>query len=103
MHPLDFSVPLFRLSDSGSIVPFIVVDDAVMGRGVFESREPCRRRIGVRRPAVSGEQRRLAARFRGRPVDAPPLHLGQAAMPGVLISERQSGPFRLEIREVWAE
>jgi hypothetical protein len=36
-------------------------------------------------------------------VDAPPLHFGQAAMLGVLISEQQAGPFRLEIQEVWAE
>jgi len=45
----------------------------------------------------------FAARFRGRPVAAPPLDFGRMGALGVLISDRQAGPFRLEIRDVHAE
>jgi NADH dehydrogenase [ubiquinone] 1 alpha subcomplex assembly factor 1 len=45
----------------------------------------------------------FSASFRGRPVSAPPLALGQARAIGVLISERQAGPFWLEVREVRTE
>lgn len=42
----------------------------------------------------------FAASFRGTRIDAPPLRLSRAAALGVLIADRQAGPFRLEIRQV---
>jgi len=45
----------------------------------------------------------FAASFRGRGVHAAPLDLGAVRALGVLISDRQAGPFRLELREVRAE
>ena len=45
----------------------------------------------------------FAPSFRGRAVTAAPLLLGEVRAIGVLISDRQSGPFRLELREVRAE
>jgi hypothetical protein len=39
----------------------------------------------------------FVARFRGRPVAAPPLRLADVRTFGLLISERQSGPFRIEL------
>jgi len=45
----------------------------------------------------------FAASFRGRAVPAAPLELGEVRALGVLISDRQAGPFRLELREVRAE
>jgi monofunctional biosynthetic peptidoglycan transglycosylase len=42
-------------------------------------------------------------RFRGRPVrDAPPLDPARIASFGLLISDRQSGPFRLEVERIEA-
>lgn len=41
--------------------------------------------------------------FRGRPVSAPALELGEVRALGVLISDRQAGPFRLEVKEVRTE
>lgn len=49
---------------------------------------------------VAGDFR---ASFRGRAVAAPPLVLGEVRALGVLISDRQAGPFRLELRVVRAE
>lgn len=41
--------------------------------------------------------------FRGRPVPgAPPLDPAEIRTFGFLISEEQEGPFRLEVREIWA-
>jgi hypothetical protein len=37
------------------------------------------------------------ARFRGRPVAAPPLHLVDVRAFGLLIGDRQSGPFRVAL------
>ena len=45
----------------------------------------------------------FAASFRGRPVAAPPLSLEAVRALGMLISDRQAGPFRLEVREVRLE
>jgi hypothetical protein len=42
----------------------------------------------------------FAASFRGRAVVAPPLAFGEVRTLGVLISERQAGPFRIELRDV---
>jgi len=42
------------------------------------------------------------ASFRGRPVDLPPPRLEEQRAIGVLIADRQAGPFHLEIRRVWA-
>jgi len=47
------------------------------------------------------EPRDFAPSWRGRPVlDAPPLELGEVLEVGVLISDRQAGPFRLELRSL---
>jgi monofunctional biosynthetic peptidoglycan transglycosylase len=43
------------------------------------------------------------ASSRGRRVKAPALEFGQVGSVGVLISDGQAGPFRLEIREIRAE
>ncbi len=45
----------------------------------------------------------FAPSFRGRPVSAPPLALGQVRAIGMLISDRQAGPFRLELQELRIE
>jgi hypothetical protein len=45
----------------------------------------------------------FSATFRGRPVAAPPLAFGEVRALGVLISDRQAGPFRLELGQVRAE
>jgi monofunctional biosynthetic peptidoglycan transglycosylase len=39
----------------------------------------------------------FVARFRGRPVEAPPLSFADVRAFGLLISERQSGPFQVEL------
>jgi hypothetical protein len=39
----------------------------------------------------------FVARLRGRPVAAPPLRLAEVRAFGLLISERQCGPFRVEL------
>ena len=39
----------------------------------------------------------FVARFRGRPAVAPPLHLGNVRVFGLLIGDGQSGPFRVEL------
>jgi len=41
--------------------------------------------------------------FRGRPIPAPPLAFGDVQSLGVLISDRQTGPFRIELKEVRTE
>lgn len=43
------------------------------------------------------------ASFRGRPVAAPPMRFGDVRFLGVLISDRESGPFRMELRDVRIE
>jgi hypothetical protein len=45
----------------------------------------------------------FAATFRGRPVAAPPLSFGEVRALGVLISDRQAGPFRLDLRQLRAD
>jgi hypothetical protein len=45
----------------------------------------------------------FAASFRGRPLQAPPLAFGQVRAIGVLISDRQRGKFRLDVRELKVE
>jgi hypothetical protein len=45
----------------------------------------------------------FAASFRGRPVEAPVLAFPDMRAVGVLIADKQSGPFRLEIRSILAE
>jgi len=42
----------------------------------------------------------FTASFRGRAVVAPPLAFGEVRTLGVLISERQAGPFRIELKDV---
>ena len=42
------------------------------------------------------------ASFRGRPLELPPPRLDAQRALGVLIADRQAGPFALEIRRVWA-
>ena len=45
----------------------------------------------------------FTASFRGRSVVAPPLAFGEVRTLGVLISDRQAGPFRIELRDVRVE
>jgi NADH dehydrogenase [ubiquinone] 1 alpha subcomplex assembly factor 1 len=45
----------------------------------------------------------FAASFRGRTVEAPALAMHEMRAIGVLIADRQAGPFRLEIRSIAAE
>jgi NADH dehydrogenase [ubiquinone] 1 alpha subcomplex assembly factor 1 len=45
----------------------------------------------------------FAASFRGRAVDAPRVDLGAVRYIGLLISDRQSGTFRVELKDVQAE
>jgi NADH dehydrogenase [ubiquinone] 1 alpha subcomplex assembly factor 1 len=45
----------------------------------------------------------FAASFRGRPVQAPALVFGKVRAIGVLISDRQAGTFRLDLRELKLE
>ena len=45
----------------------------------------------------------FSAVFRGRSVDAPTLVLDQMRAIGVLIADKQAGPFRLEIRSISAD
>lgn len=40
--------------------------------------------------------------FRGRVVEAPPLVLGEAQELGLLIADKQAGPFRLQLKNVQA-
>ena len=49
------------------------------------------------------ESSAFTARFRGRAVTAPRLELGEARYVGLLISDRQVGPFRIELRSIAAE
>lgn len=45
----------------------------------------------------------FSARFRGRAVpEAPPLAPAQVRQIGLLVADRQAGPFRLALRAVWA-
>ena len=46
---------------------------------------------------------RFEPRFRGRPVPAPPLDPARIRTFGLLIADRQAGPFRLEVASVRAE
>jgi len=41
--------------------------------------------------------------FRGRTVPAPPLEFGEIRALGIMISDRQAGAFRLELKEVRTE
>lgn len=58
-------------------------------------------------PAAWGEARvalsALEPRLRGRPVAAPPLDRARVATVGLLVSDRQAGPFRLEVAWIAAE
>ena len=45
----------------------------------------------------------FAASFRGRAVDAPPLEFAAVRSLGVLISDRQAGPFRIELKSLRVE
>jgi hypothetical protein len=45
----------------------------------------------------------FAASFRGRTVEAPALVFDQMRAIGVLIADKQAGPFRLEIRSITAD
>lgn len=50
------------------------------------------------------EMTRFRATFRGRPVrDAPPLDPGQVRQLGLLIADKQAGPFELAVRSIRAE
>lgn len=41
--------------------------------------------------------------FRGNPLkDVPPMDLSKIRLYGFLISDRQEGPFRLEVADIWA-
>jgi hypothetical protein len=51
-------------------------------------------RTWTMRRFVAGD---FVARFRGRLVVAPPLHLADVRVFGLLISEGQAGPFRVEL------
>jgi NADH dehydrogenase [ubiquinone] 1 alpha subcomplex assembly factor 1 len=45
----------------------------------------------------------FSARFRGRAVpEAPPLAPAQVRQIGLLVADRQAGPFRLALRAIWA-
>lgn len=44
----------------------------------------------------------FAATFRGRAVEAPPLDLARATELGILIADRQAGPFRIQLAGVRA-
>jgi monofunctional biosynthetic peptidoglycan transglycosylase len=69
--------------------------DAVTWQAAFE---PPRAWGEVRIPLAA-----LAPRFRGRPVAAAPLDLARIASVGLLVSDRQAGPFRLEVAWIAAE
>jgi NADH dehydrogenase [ubiquinone] 1 alpha subcomplex assembly factor 1 len=45
----------------------------------------------------------FAASFRGRAVTAPPLRFADVQYVGLLISDRQSGEFRIELKNISAE
>lgn len=45
----------------------------------------------------------FSASFRGRAVDAPALDFGSVRAIGLLISDRQAGPFRVEISRICAD
>ena len=45
----------------------------------------------------------FAASFRGRPLDLPPVRFGEVRFIGLLISDRQAGPFGVELRDVRIE
>jgi len=45
----------------------------------------------------------FAASFRGRPVAAPIVRFADVQCFGVLISDRQSGPFKIELKDMGAE
>jgi len=45
----------------------------------------------------------FTASFRGRPVTAPILRFADMRHVGVLISDRQAGPFRIELRDIRVE
>jgi monofunctional biosynthetic peptidoglycan transglycosylase len=45
----------------------------------------------------------FTASFRGQAVDAPILRLGDAKYVGLLIADRQSGPFRIDLKAVMTE
>jgi len=45
----------------------------------------------------------FAASYRGRPVAAPPLRLAAMRYLGVLISDRQAGAFKIELKSVESE
>jgi hypothetical protein len=45
----------------------------------------------------------FTASFRGRPVAAPVMRLADVQYFGLLISEKQSGPFKIELKDMWAE
>ena len=52
---------------------------------------------------VSFTPAEFSASFRGRTVDAPAMVFDQMRAIGVLIADKQAGPFRLEIRSILAE
>lgn len=43
------------------------------------------------------------ASFRGRAIDAPPVQLADVRYVGLLISDQQSGPFTIELKEIRTE
>jgi len=45
----------------------------------------------------------FTASFRGRPVTAPALRFADMRHVGVLISDRQAGPFRIELKDIRVE
>ena len=49
------------------------------------------------------EPQDFQASFRGRPLDLPPPRFDTQRALGLLIADRQAGPFELEIRRVWAQ
>ena len=49
------------------------------------------------------EPAEFAASFRGRPVAAPIVRFADVQYFGLLISDRQSGPFKLELKDMGAE
>ena len=106
-----FSLPGDVPVSSVSAFALRVRGDGKQYRLTVFTRDP---RTGEREPyhyqgafETSGDEQEIVlpladfvARFRGRPVDAPPLDPQRIIAIGLQISDRQAGPFVLEVRKI---
>jgi hypothetical protein len=99
----SFRAPLCLARDSAAVQVAVRGDERRYrfvlrtdeGRGAAQYQAPfVAPRLWTTLQFVSGD---FVARFRGRPVTAPPLHFADVRAFGLLISEGQSGPFRVEL------